>query len=102
MEDPSDTELAARYRPVLEGEQLALTAQTEQSAGSRQVVELDQQAVGRLSRMDALQGQAMAAALDARRHGRVRAIAAALSRMDAADFGWCNCIGQIDGAQGVQ
>ena len=40
--------------------------------GGQAVVELDQQAVGRLSRMDALQNQAMAKAQQVRRDGEVR------------------------------
>lgn len=39
-----------------------LEAISSMAADARAVVELDQQAVGRLSRMDALQGQAMAQA----------------------------------------
>ncbi|MEQ9124935.1 MAG: TraR/DksA family transcriptional regulator, partial [Alphaproteobacteria bacterium] len=44
-----------------------LTAVDAESAGSRATVELDQTRVGRLSRMDALQGQAMAQAQQRRR-----------------------------------
>ena len=97
MDDPSDAELAARYRPVLEAEQVALTEQTRQSAGSRQVVELDQQAVGRLSRMDALQGQAMQKGLEARRGARHHAISAALGRIDDSEFGFCEECGDFIG-----
>ncbi|MEX3016460.1 TraR/DksA C4-type zinc finger protein [Gymnodinialimonas hymeniacidonis] len=97
MEEPSDAELAARYRPDLEAEQVALSDQTAQSAEARQVVELDQQAVGRLSRMDALQGQAMQKGLEARRAARHRAISAALERIDAAEFGFCEDCGDFIG-----
>lgn len=55
----------------------------------RAPVELDQQAVGRLSRMDALQVQAMAMETSRRRGTQLRRIAAALARMDEGEFGYC-------------
>ena len=60
-----------------------------QAAGT---VELDQSRVGRLSRMDALQQQAMAQATGLRRSAELRRIAAALNRIEDNDFGYClNC-----------
>jgi DnaK suppressor protein len=97
MDDPDDAQLAARYRPALEAERAELAAQTEASAGARGVVELDQQAVGRLSRMNALQGQAMQKGLEARRAARHRAIAAALDRIARAEFGYCEDCGAFIG-----
>lgn len=55
----------------------------------RKTVTLDQQSVGRLSRMDALQSQAMAQAQAARRSQRRAAITKALERMESGDFGLC-------------
>ena len=52
-------------------------------------VPLDQQPVGRLSRMDAMQQQAMQIANDARRQQRHTALLAALKLMDAGDYGYC-------------
>lgn len=52
-------------------------------------VELDQQSVGRLSRMDALQNQAMAQATGARRTAKRQRLVAALKRMDDGEFGYC-------------
>ena len=65
--------------------------ESEDAAGGddRATVALDQQSVGRLSRMDAMQRQAMAQATDRRRGARRRRIAAALERIDAGGFGWC-------------
>lgn len=57
-------------------------------AGTRPV-ELDQQAVGRLSRMDAMQMQAMAIASRERRRNESSRIERALERLDAGDFGYC-------------
>lgn len=53
------------------------------------VVQLDQQSVGRLSRMDALQMQAMARAQQARRDLESRRLRAALDRMEQDEFGYC-------------
>lgn len=58
------------------------------------VVTLDQQAVGRLSRMDALQSQAMAKANQTRRDGKKRALQAALARLDDDEFGYCEDCGE--------
>ena len=56
---------------------------------SSQVVELDQARVGRLSRMDALQAQAMAQASGRRRKAMLREITAALTRIDKDQYGAC-------------
>jgi len=56
---------------------------------SRAPVELDQQSVGRLSRMDAMQQQAMNMANEARRQHRRNLLVAALQRIDDGDFGFC-------------
>jgi len=97
MSDPTDADLATRYRPLLERERSALQQSSADTAEGRKPVELDQSSIGRLSRQDALQGQAMATALDARRHGRLRAIAAALGRIEAAEYGWCEDCGDFIG-----
>lgn len=56
---------------------------------SSEVVELDQSRVGRLSRMDALQAQAMSQASGRRRQLMLRKITAALLRLDNGDYGYC-------------
>ncbi|MFC3118290.1 TraR/DksA family transcriptional regulator [Jhaorihella thermophila] len=58
------------------------------------MVQLDQQSVGRLSRMDALQNQAMAKAQQARRDLESRRLRAALARIDEGEFGWCEDCGE--------
>jgi len=65
-------------------------AQVEQSGNeAAQTVELDQSAVGRLSRMDALQNQAMAKESQQRRMIQKQRIDSALQRLDNGDFGCC-------------
>ena len=60
----------------------SLQALRETARASRAPVELDQQSVGRLSRMDALQKQNMELATEHRRQMRVKAIEAAIKRID--------------------
>jgi DnaK suppressor protein len=64
----------------------AMAAIGDESAA---VVELDQSKVGRLSRMDAMQAQAMAKASGQRREAMLRNIEAALKRIDDGDYGLC-------------
>ena len=52
-------------------------------------VELDQARVGRLSRMDALQAQEMAAATERRRQLELDRIDAALERIATGEYGFC-------------
>jgi len=59
------------------------------SAGSRDPVALDQQSVGRLSRMDAIQVQAMAQEAERRRRRDLVRVEEALKRLDAGDYGYC-------------
>jgi len=59
------------------------------SADSRKPVELDQTSIGRLSRMDALQGQAMQLETERRRGVERQRIEAALLRIEDGDFGYC-------------
>ncbi len=66
-----------------------LEALRAQSAESRGTVMLDQQSVGRLSRMDALQAQAMAKASEQRRITEIARIDAALARIDDGSYGEC-------------
>ncbi len=60
----------------------------------RATVELDQTRVGRLSRIDALQGQAMAQEVARRREVELRRIDAALKRIDAGEYGYCISCGE--------
>ncbi|MGK7346207.1 MAG: TraR/DksA family transcriptional regulator [Candidatus Nitrospinota bacterium M3_3B_026] len=54
-----------------------------------ETVELDQTLFGRLSRMDALQAQAVSAEAKRRREARLRAIDAAIRRVETGDYGYC-------------
>lgn len=52
-------------------------------------VELDQSRMGRLSRADALQSQAMSLAVKRRRGQELQRVEAALQRIEAGSFGFC-------------
>lgn len=80
---------------------LAARAQLLALQGTRDAnaatVELDQSSVGRLSRMDALQQQAMAQAGQARAARELARIEAALRRCEEGRYGECpDCGGPID------
>ena len=64
-------------------------AYLDDSRSADEAVELDQTRQGRLSRMDAMQAQAMAAAANRRRKLQLVRIATALSRIDDGNFGAC-------------
>lgn len=78
--------LIARRREVLD--------LVQNSADSRKPVELDQTKVGRLSRMDALQNQAMSLETERRRQLELQRIDASLKRLEAGDYGYCVSCGE--------
>lgn len=80
---------ATEARRRLEALRQDLAAQDRLTEADRAPVELDQTSVGRLSRMDALQVQAMAVAGRQRRELERRRIEAALRRVEDGDYGYC-------------
>jgi len=62
---------------------------SETTVEDRKTVELDQTMVGRLSRMDALQNQAMQIETERRRSVELQRIDSALQRIEDGDFGYC-------------
>ena len=62
---------------------------SEGSADARETVTLDQASVGRLSRMDAMQQQAMAQATERQRTVEISRIGKALERLDEDEYGAC-------------
>jgi DnaK suppressor protein len=64
------------------------------TADNRRPVELDQTSVGRVSRIDAMQVQAMAVASEQRRHDEARRIEAAIKRIDEGEYGYCTACGE--------
>ena len=86
MSKRTDIDIAAMKARLLE-----MKAELEVLANEHEhdsdVVELDQATQGRLSRMDALQGQAMAQEVARRREAEIRRIDAALKRIEDGDYG---------------
>lgn len=80
-------------REIINSEYEELLALSHNTKDSRAPVELDQQSVGRLSRMDAMQQQSMDIAREERRQRRLKVITAALARMDSEDYGYCLACG---------
>lgn len=86
----SDTSLDESYFKQKLFELRDSLTQVEQSGNeAAQTVELDQSAVGRLSRMDALQSQAMAKESQQRREIQKQRIESALHRMETGNYGLC-------------
>ena len=85
-----------RFRPLLERARAELLSLAKTADDAAATVELDQTRVGRLSRMDALQSQAMSVETRRRRELYLRQIEAALGRLDDGDYGYClECGGPI-------
>ena len=71
---------------VLRDELQALDQSAHEAANT---VELDQTRQGRLSRMDALQAQAVSQQRERRREHQLHKISAALNRIEQDDYGYC-------------
>jgi DnaK suppressor protein len=85
----ADTKLNEKYRLLLLQKQSALHDVKATGDGAANVVELDQTKVGRLSRMDALQAQAMSVETNRRREIEIQRIESALQRLQKNDYGFC-------------
>ncbi|PIW54077.1 MAG: molecular chaperone DnaK [Sphingomonadales bacterium CG12_big_fil_rev_8_21_14_0_65_65_10] len=84
----------AALRAKLVARREELLAEDRMSEGDREPVTLDQDSVGRLSRIDAMQVQAMALAQARRRASERAAIDAALKRIDLGEYGYCLKFGE--------
>ena len=86
----------AELREILEGELTKLERSLGVSEEALRPVELDQTAVGRLSRIDNIQNQGMVRELHGREQSRLGAVVGALKRLDAGQYGLCaRCGGGI-------
>ncbi|MGJ3232994.1 MAG: TraR/DksA family transcriptional regulator [Oceanicaulis sp.] len=96
----TEQEKTARARLIALKDELTALSQT--AAEDRKPVGLDQQSVGRLSRQDSLQVQAMAKAADARRAAELRRIDAALNRLAEGEYGCCVECGEAIGEKRLE
>ncbi len=78
-----------RFRELLEVQIAELEAQIATGESAAKPVELDQSSVGRLSRMDAIAGQAISAEAQRRRKTSLTRARAALKRLNLGEFGDC-------------
>ena len=79
----------ASMRTLLEQERRELHAQLELGNDAARPVKLDQQSVGRVSRIDAIQQQQMALASQQQAEKQLRRVELALQRVDAGEYGIC-------------
>lgn len=82
-----------RFAALIRDRLTQVSAENALGQDAQAVVSLDQQSVGRLSRMDALQSQAMAKATQQRRDIESTRLAAALVRLEDGSFGECEDCG---------
>jgi len=89
-----------KYRQLLHDRRKELNDLKDIAEESTSPVELDQTKVGRLSRMDALQTQAMSQEVERRRNAELLRIKAALERIEEDEYGYCiSCGEEIDPAR---
>ena len=82
------------YKDLLLSLKQALLKAQETGDQAEQTVELDQTRMGRLSRMDAMQAQAMSKETGRRRRQKLLQIDVALKRIEENDFGYCQDCGE--------
>jgi len=92
--DLSDNDLQ-HFKSLLLKLKAELLRAGETGQQAEEVVELDQTRVGRLSRMDAMQAQAMSLETGRRRRMHILAINSALARIENGDYGDCYDCGEI-------
>lgn len=98
MPDPTPPLTPAQLdelRGELERELRRLERTMHATGEAAKPVELDQTTVGRLSRMDAMQNQHMAAELHERERARHTGLVLALERMDHGTYGVCDRCGAV-------
>ncbi len=86
----------AKIRRIIEQQLADLAQQVKSTGDSTATVTLDQSRVGRLSRMDALQSQAMQTEILRRTRLQIAELERTLKRLDHEDFGYCEgCFEEI-------
>ena len=95
MVEPTDI---FAFKQQIIDEMAELEKLRKQARDSRAPVCLDQQSIGRLSRIDSMQQQAMNIASDSRRLHRQKALMAALQRIEIENYGYCHNCDDVIGA----
>lgn len=90
MPDPEfDDNVIAELADELKRRLAEIDSLDSENRAAGATVELDQQSVGRLARMDAIERQEMALATRRRREAERRRIQAAFQRLDEGEYGYC-------------
>jgi DnaK suppressor protein len=84
----------AHFRKLLQQQREEILEVLESGKSAAGTVKLDQTSVGRLSRMDAMQSQAMLQEAARRREQSLRNIDVALSKIESGDYGFCEQCGE--------
>lgn len=100
-EDLSPTELNL-LSDLLEQQKIDLKQQLENTQADSKPVTLDQQSVGRVSRIDAIQQQQMAMANREQNKNLLIAINKSLNRVDIDEYGYCLECGECIGFKRLQ
>ncbi|MEL0020018.1 MAG: TraR/DksA C4-type zinc finger protein [Rickettsiales bacterium] len=96
MSDRKDIDAKALVRRMID-RKAELEHLIEAHHDDTRPVVLDQTTVGRLSRMDDMQSQAMSIETERRRRDEIQRIDAALARVDADEYGYClSCGDEIE------
>ena len=92
MDEPLDLNI---YRTLLRDLREQLIENEDAGREAAGTVELDQGRVGRLTRIDALQAQAMSRETQRRRERELRLVEGALRRVESGDYGYCADCGKL-------
>jgi DnaK suppressor protein len=84
----------SRFRKLLLQQRQEILEVLDSGKRAAGTVKLDQTSVGRLSRMDAMQSQAMLQEAARRREQLLRDISAALRKIDSGEYGFCEECGE--------
>ena len=85
---------SSHFKKTLLALRSALVSVEKAGQEAAETVELDQTRVGRLSRMDALQNQAISVEVQRRREIQLQKIDKALNRLENGEFGYCTTCGE--------
>ena len=88
------SERSERFRTLIEQRLSELEAVEASKRDEARPVELDQTRVGRLSRQDALQSQALSVAALQRNREQIGRLRRALNKVDEGEYGWCEECGE--------
>ena len=91
--DWNESDLAT-FREMITARLAELSSDLVRGAAGTGTVELDQQAIGRLSRQDALINQAMSQAQQSRRALERSRLKQAQQRLDEGEYGYCDDCGE--------